>query len=383
MIYLNNNIRYGLAMIYSISILLTACSGGPRGNDKSPAEFEISDLSPQIATGFKITENDEMELVEIYNTGDPVHAVQKFYLVKNKEDAAGIDDGEIIQVPVEHMVCLSASHLSFLDALGVIDMLVGVSSIDYVVSPKFLNLVDSGKIKDIGMGDHFKLESLISLNPQIIMVSPQKGQAYEPLKNAGLTVVPNGDFLEQDPLGRAEWIKFVGALTGTGPEALYIFDSIRMAYNQLKILPKNLSDQPTVITGKQYGGFWNLAGGNSYEAQFLEDAGADYLWSDNDDTGGLMLDFETVYNQGLNADYWRFLVYDETPFSYDKLKNEDQRYADFKAFNEKHVIICNTLKTPFFQRGFLEPQIILADYIHIFHPELLPDHQNKYYRLLK
>lgn len=353
----------------------------PKTTQDDFSDFSIS--NPEIASGFRIKENGEIKLIEITNPADTSEVKQKIYLVDIKGAHLDFNDGKKIIIPVKNMVCLSASHLSFLDALGEMDKLIGVNSTEYVVSSKFQGLVESGKIKEIGVGDHFKLEELINLAPDIIMVSPQKGQSFTPLENAGLTIIPNGDYLESHPLGRAEWIKFMGILTGKELEAIQIFDSIKAAYIGLKKLTENVVSRPTVITGKQYGGFWNLSGGKSYESGFLNDAGADYLWAEDLGTGGIMLDFETVYDRGLNADFWRFLVFSQSEFTYQMLKDEDERYADFSAFKNKQVIVCNTFKKPFFQKGFLEPQVILADYIYIFHPRLLPDHENVYYELLK
>lgn len=372
--------------IFLIFIMFISCKEITERDGKKHSNLifdTYSSSNPEIASGFQIMESGAVKLLEIFNSRDSTHSSQKFYLVKENDKNLHFQDGSTMIVPIKRLVSLSASHLSFLDALDEIDLLIGVSSAEYVVSKKFKGLFESGKIKEIGIGDHFKLEELINLSPDAVMFSPQKGQSFKPLKNAGLTIIPNGDYLESDPLGRAEWIKFFGVLTGKEKEAIYIFDSISNEYNSLKKLAEDAILHPTVITGKQYGGFWNLSGGQSYEAQFLNDAGADYLWAENSSSGGIMLDFETVYGRGLEADYWRFLVYTQQDYTYEMLKDEDERYADFSAFKNKKVIVCNTLKKPFFQKGFLEPQVILADYIHIFHPSVLPQHQNVYYEIMK
>jgi len=378
--------KYFQVSFFFLLLLLISCIGN-EGNSKriaSTPEFSKYSISnPKIAKGFQIKESGNIKLLEIFNTLDSTATRQKFYLTNEADKDFVFEDGKVIITPVKKLVCLSASHLSFLDALNDIDKLIGVGSVEYMVSTEFRGLVEAGKIKEIGIGEHYKLEELINLSPDLIMVSLQNSQSFKPLENAGLTIIPNGDYLESSPLGRAEWIKFIGVLTGKETTAIHIFDSIQDEYNKLKKLTENISTAPTVITGKQYGGFWNLSGGNSYEARFLNDAGANYLWADDCSTGGIMLDFETVYDRGLNADFWRFIVYTPFDFSYQMLQDEDARYADFSAFKNKRVIQCNTLKKPFFQKGLLEPQLILADYIHIFHPELLPEHENVYYELLK
>ncbi len=373
-------------LILLFLVLMISCNTGKLDSEEKTKQFTFieSEISnPEIAQGFKVKEVDQIKMIEIFGSQDTIHASERFYLIKTGQSKLAPNDGKIIETPVNRIVCLSASQLSYLDALDDIPKLLGVSNAEYVVSQEFKGLVESGQIIETGLGEHFKIETLINLAPDIVMVAPQKGQSFQVLENAGLTVLPIGDYLESHPLGRAEWIKLFGLLTGKEKKALQIFDSIKKEYEQLRLLTVNIENRPSVITGKQYGGFWNLAGGKSYEAQFLADAGARYLWADDPSAGGLMLDFETVYHRGFEADYWRFLVYSPDEFTYTMLEAEDSRYVDFKAYREKQIITCNTLKKPFFQKGFLKPQVILADYIYIFHPSLLPDHKPVYYDLMK
>ncbi|MFP4471921.1 MAG: ABC transporter substrate-binding protein, partial [Bacteroidales bacterium] len=364
-----------------VMAILSACTEN-RDNKQENSGGTLSEYSPEIATGFRIEDFDGYRVLYISDPWNENAAGEKFYLVNDTAGGYDFLDGQVLEIPVTRMVCLSATHLSFLDALDAIDRLVGVSSADYVVSDEFRHLHEEGRIREIGIGDHFKLEELIRLSPQMMMVSPQEGQGFELLRQAGFTIVPNGDYLEPHPLGRAEWIKMVGVLTAKEQEAAQIFDSIKTSYNRLKGLSENVSYRPTVLSGKQYGGFWALPGGNSYLARFIADAGARYLWAENSDRGSLTMDFEAVYHKGIQADFWRFVVFSDEPFTYSILLAEDARYADFEAVKNKKVLVCNTRKTPYFQKGLLEPQVILADYISIFHPDLLPDHQPTYYRLL-
>lgn len=383
LIFLGNPIKIQFAVFILIFSVFFSCQTQTGKDKKEHSSLVISPSNPEIATGFKIQKYSDYSILSIYHPWDSTVPPQLFYLVSEPGNAPLLKNKPVIKVPVKSIVCLSASHISFLDALGQIDKLTGVNNADYVVSKEFQNLVESGKIKEIGIGDHYKLENLIALSPDIVMVSPQPGQSFEPLLNAGLTVLPNGDYLETHPLGRAEWIKCMGVLLGCEAKAIAIFDSIKNEYNNLKNLTATIQSKPKVLSGNQYGGFWNLPGGRSYEAQFMADAGADFFYAENTTRGSFTLDFETVYAKGFDADFWRILIYDKNEYSYEKLEKEDPRYRDFKAFRNRKVFICNTFATPYHQKGLLQPQVILADYINIFHPGLLEGHQNVYYQLLK
>lgn len=372
-----------LLLLMIIGSLLLSCQPEHRKASGQNEPFTFSNSNPVIATGFKIQESDDYTILSIFHPWDSTIKAQVFYLVPQSAKPPVGKDSAVIRVPVKSIVCLSASHLSFLDALGQMDKLTGVNNAGYVVSKEFQSLVETGKVIEIGIGDRYKLEGLIKLSPDIVMVSPQPGQSFDPLINAGLMVVPNGDYLETHPLGRAEWIKCLGVLFGCEEKAIAIFDSIRNEYNNLKNLTADIENRPKVLSGNQYGGFWNLPGGRSYVAQFMADAGADFFYAENTTRGSYTLDFETVYAKGFDADFWRILIYDKDDYSYTKLENEDPRYRDFKAFKNRKVFICNTFSTPYYQKGLLEPQIILADYINIFHPGLLEGHHNVYYHLLK
>ena len=161
------------------------------------------------------------------------------------------------------------------------------------------------------------------------------------------------------------------------------FDRIEQRYNSLKAMVGEVQRRPMVFSGELRGGVWYAVGGKSFLAQLFHDAGADYFLKDDPRSGGVTLDFETVYNQAESADYWRIANSFAGEYCYDALKAQDERYADFKAFKEKHVIYCNMRQKPFYESMPAEPEIVLADMIKVFHPEILPDYEPVYYDILK
>ena len=184
------------------------------------------------------------------------------------------------------------------------------------------------------------------------------------------------------PLGQAEWIKFIGMFIGREAEANARFAGIEKRYNELKELAAGVKKRPVVFSGEMRGGNWYAVGGKSFLAELFRDAGADYFLKDDPRSGGVTLDFETVYSRAESADYWRIVNSYDGIFSYDALKSLDPRYADFCAFREKGVIYCNMREKPFYESMPMQPEVVLEDLIHAFHPDLLPDYKPTYYERL-
>ncbi|MFQ6929409.1 MAG: ABC transporter substrate-binding protein [Parabacteroides merdae] len=187
-------------------------------------------------------------------------------------------------------------------------------------------------------------------------------------------------------MGQAEWVKFVGLLVGQEQKANEIFDAIAARYNELKELTAEgkVKKRPVVLSGEMRGGNWYAVGGESFLAQSFQATPVLTISSKTTNVREVWtLDFETVYNQGDEADYWRIVNSYPGTFSYEALKEQDPRYADFRAFREKGIIYCNMKDTPFYESMPTEPEVVLADLLHIFHPDLLPDHTPVYYARLK
>ena len=203
------------------------------------------------------------------------------------------------------------------------------------------------------------------------------------MREIGIPLVPHLGYKEMTPLGQAEWIKFIGMFIGREVEANEKFAAIEKRYNELKELAAHVKRRPVVFSGEIRGGNWYAVGGKSFLAELFRDAGADYFLKDDPRSGGVTLDFETVYSQAESADFWRIVNSYDGTFTYDALKALDPRYADFRAFREKGVVYCNMREKPFYESMPMQPEIVLEDLIHAFHPDLLPDYKPTYYELLK
>ena len=92
----------------------------------------------------------------------------------------------------------------------------------------------------------------------------------------------------------------------------------------MKVESLKLKELPTVFSGEMHHGSWRAVGGKNYLAQIFRDAGADYVVKDNEEAGE-NLEFEKMYAQAANADYWRILNSFPGEFSYEALKASEPR----------------------------------------------------------
>jgi iron complex transport system substrate-binding protein len=290
------------------------------------------------------------------------------------------------RIEFQQVAITSTTHLHYLELLEVEDRIVGFSGTQYVYSNKIRELIKSGKIKDLGSDGNLNLELLIASQPDILIAFDMGSEStvLDKVAELGIPVYYNSDFLEQSALGRAEWIKFFGALFNKSKEADSIFNLIETNYLSLSELTRTIQNRPNVLSGVLYGDAWFLPGGQNWSAQFIEDAGGNYLWNDNEQSGWLELSFESVYQKANGADYW---IGTSTFTSRSELVDQDDRYGTFEAYQSGNVYSYSKRIGPgggfdIFESGYARPDIVLKDLIKILHPEIVPDHQFYYYQKL-
>ena len=288
-----------------------------------------------------------------------------------------------VKVPIERTICMTALQLSNFTILDAHDVVKGITGTKNLFDEDIKTRVKDGRIVKIGMEGEFDPEVVMAANPDVIFISPSKRGGYDAIKEIGITLVPHLGYKELDPLGQAEWIKFIGMFIGKEKEAAEIFAGIESRYNDLKEKAARVENRPTVTSGEMHYGNWHAVGGKNYLAQIFRDAGADYVIHD-DETSGEDLEFEKMYALSANADYWRILNSYQGDFSYEALKASEPRNEMFKSFKEKKVIYCNMKQTPYYEIAPVKPDVLLKDFVAIFHPELVEkDYQPTFYRLLK
>ena len=373
-----------LTLIAVAAVLLCACSGKKTSSQESDGlapEDSVTEIAVKYATGFSVRDSADIRLVDV---GKNDH----FALVHS--DRASVPDGYTkVRVPIKNTICMTSLQLSNFTILDAHDVVKGLTGTKNLFNKDILARVKDGRIVKIGMEGNFDTEMVLAANPDVIFISPFKRGGYEPIKETGITLVPHLGYKELDPLGQAEWIKFVGMFIGKEREANEAFAGIEKRYNDLKARVDSLTQSspsthlPTVFSGEMHSGSWHAVGGKNYLAQIFRDAGARYV-IDDEETAGENLEFEKMYALAAEADYWRILNSFPDKFSYEVLKASEPRNELFKAFKEHKVIYCNMKQQAYYEISPVQPDVLLKDFVAIFHPELVePNYQPTYYSLLK
>jgi iron complex transport system substrate-binding protein len=330
-----------------------------------------------------------LRLLTIRNAEGKHSTAYRYALVNGDGKGVEIPDGyEVIKVPMSRFICMTSLQLSNFIALNITDRVVGITSTRHLFNKALNQQIEDGRTVKIGIEGEFDNELVLLANPELILVSPSKRGGFDVLKESGMPIMPHMGYQEADPLGQAEWVKVIGILTGHEQEATAYFDKVEARYNELKEsvaaqCSKNNNQRPTIFSGDMKGGAWYATGGKSFLAAIFRDAGAQYVLEDNQDAGGVNMDFEAIYAKAADVDFWRISNSFNGVFTYDVLAEQDSRFCDFKAYRLHHVIYSNMSQTPFYESFPVHPDLVLSDFVSIFYPQLLPDYTPTYYKLLE
>lgn len=356
-------------------------------DEKQPKTITEISIKTDFASGFDVVKKDGYSVITL-NMPWP-NAIKPFkYLLLDKDVAIpeNISYDELIRVPVDELVVTSTTHIPALEALGVLDKLVGFPNTNYISSVAARKLVDEGKVKELGKNESINLEVLIDLEPDVVVSFGVNGsnKTLNNIKKSGIPVLYNSEWLEQHALGRAEWIKFFGFLFKKEVKANKIFNQIKEDYFAAKKLANTVTETPTVLSGMPFKDTWHIPYGNSWAAHFIDDANASYLWADKKGKGSIALNFESVLEKAKSADYWIAIGSYDTK---EQLLESNLHYQQFEMFKNNNIYMSNkkgaTGGLLFYEVAPTRPDLILKDLIKIFHPELLPNYELHFYTQLK
>ena len=357
--------------------LLVSCK---KNETTEVAKSPIAKNSIEYASGLSIVKQEGYSVVTVTNPWP--NANKKFtYILKEKEGKIpdSLQAYTTINVPLETVVVTSTTNIPYLEMLDVENKLVGFPHTDYISSEKTRILIDKGIVKNVGQNEKLNIEQLIDLAPDLIVTFgvDNNNPMLDNLKKSGLNVMIQADWMEQSPLGKAEWIKLYGALFGKEDKAKELFDKIVESYNQAKKLVADKPATTTVLYGSMYEDVWYVAKGNSWVAQFMKDAKSNYLWADLKGTGSEGLSFEKVLDKAKTANVW---IASGSFLTLAELEKANPHYSEFDAFKNKSIYTLEskfgaTGGTIYYELSPSRPDLVLKDYIKIFHPDLLPSYE--------
>lgn len=373
-------------IIYFFFIALVFSCSTPSSN-KEDNKTGVIEIKNKEAKLFKIKEIEDIKILTIFSKKG--NFKDKCFLVpREKQIPDSLKNKNIIKVPVQKVVCLSTTHIAFIDMLDESNSVKAVSGSQYVYNQNIRKGIEAGKIKDVGYENSLDFEILLSLKPDIVTVYDINGTIspiINKLKKFKIPVVQINEYLESSPLGQAEWIMFFAEFYNKRELANNSFNNIYNSYNSLKILVDTIKNKPTVLLNMPWKGTWYMPGGKSNIAQLIEDAGGNYLWKENNETHNKPLSIEDVYMKANQADVW--LNVGQANNLKDIIYN-DKRLSKFKAIKAKNVYNRNKRLNKFggndyMESGTVRPDLVLRDLVHVLHPNLSPKEDFFYYTKLK
>jgi iron complex transport system substrate-binding protein len=367
-------------IFYSFIICVVALSCD---NTTNPTKLSGIIQKPQYAQGFFVESYQDYQILHISKPYTDKTDTLRYILCKDKKRIPSrYRNLPHIVTPIQKIITTSTTHLALLEALDGLELLTASSSLDYAYSPKIQKMLQSGKVVKLS-DQNIDIEKIIALKPDVLMVSGMESSqmaAYQKIQQAGIPILVNSEWLEQHPLGKAEWIQVMGLLLGKHAKSKDFFEDITQKYNHLKQLVQKVSPKKMVAIGVPNKDTWYVPAGESFGSVFLKDAGVAYAFSDTKGIGSLQLSKEIVFEKFIQADVW---LNAEVPTHTQQSIFCD--FRQFKAVKNKQVYdrqkrLSKNGGNDYWESGVLHPEKVLSDLIQILYPELLPNDSLYYHR---
>lgn len=363
--------KYTKIIVFIILYLVFSCQNKSESDKDSKNTSERVNFYPNKiieAKSFKVEYFDNYKILTIKGLKEKV-------ILKNKNATLPktLEKGKVIEIPLKKVVTLSSTQVAFLEELGLSDKIIAHDKAEYLSESKTLDNIKKGKVKEVGEENNINQELVLSLNPEVVFLNSPDISQFKVLSEAGINLIPCVEWQEHTPLGRAEWLKFIAVFFNKEELAEKSFNEIKSNYEKLSkkitqyLVNENL-DKPTVLTQLPFKDTWYVSGGKSYFAKFLEDAGTKYIWANDNSTGSLALDFETVFAKANQADFW---INTGTAKSKAEMLEQDKRFSEFESFKNNQVYshIKGGSLNKYWMQGTVRPDEVLADLVNIFYPK--------------
>jgi len=378
------NFRFTAILYVVLGLLTVSCANKSSRID----EFSLTIYEPQYASGFDIKGADgkESTIITVRNPWQGADSVTtQLFIARGGETAPEGFTGQIITGDARRIIAMSSTHIAMLHAIGEAHRVVGVSGIDFISDPDIQARRDT--IGDIGYEGNINYELLVSLDPDLVLLYGVNGASSmeNKLKELGIPFMYVGDYLEESPLGKAEWMVALAEVAECRPDGKNVFADTATAYNDLKQkVADTVLDAPSVMINAPYGDSWFMPSTGSYAARLIADAGGDYIYKNDTGNASTPIDLEEAYMLASQADIW---INPGMADSIDGLKTACPKFADTRCVSNGYVYNNTNRTTPaggndYYESAVVNPELLLRDLVKIFHPELVED-DFVYYKQLK
>lgn len=377
-------------LISALCVLLaTACGGsGVRSAD----DFTIEIYTPAYASGFAIrgTDDDASTLITVRNPWQGAGDVEQHLLVlRDGAEAPAGFEGQIVKAPVRHVVCMSSSHVAMFDAIGEVRRVSGVSGIDYISNAHVNEHRYCGEVRDVGYDTNLDFELLAAMRPDLVLLYGVTGEntvVTGKLRELGIPYIYVGDYMEESPLGKAEWLMVPAELCNVRDKGAETFRGIADRYNALKAATAAAAAaRPKVMLNTPYRDTWFMPSSRSFMVRLIEDAGGEYIYTKNDSDTSVAIDMEEAYLLANAADIWLNVGPCNT---LTELTAQNPKFAEVPAVRDRMVFNNNRRQTPaggsdFWESGVVRPDLVLRDLNAILRPETAGTAELHYYKRLE
>lgn len=379
-------VKHIYLLIGIVFALLPGCTGNVESTNSSSSPDRLL-----YARRFTIEKNKDFTRVRIINPWQNAGNVSMEYLLVKKGSPVpeGKDSSRVIFVPVKKIICMSVTHAAMISALGEDNSISAVSGKGLVYSPELRARFGKGEIPDVGYEAGLNNELILKIAPDLVMMYGVGGESagyISKIRELGIRVLFNADYLETGALAKAEWIKLLGALYCKEEIADSIFNAESRLYEEIINITSNVEEKPKVLLGLPYKDVWYISPGNSYISNIIADAGGEYLWSGTEADEAMPFGLENVYMHALDADFW---FNTGTASSLNEILAVDPRFADLPCFKKGNIYnnnlrINDTGGNDYWETGSVHPHLILRDIALILHPDLFGNNESLiFYRKLQ
>ena len=352
-----------LTSIFLAAALFSACHGGSQFQTEGGIMKQASHITVrETAHSYYVRIANPWQkgtLLHTYTFTDSIPTDYRFSRTENT-----------VHVPLKRVVVMTNSLARLMVELGVEECIAGVCEPEYISDSLIRSRLADGTIADCGNSMYPTIEKIMELHPDAIMVSPFEQTGYGQLEKLGIPLLECADYMETSPLSRAEWMRFYGRLFGAAQRADSLFNKVSTDYNNLKEIASRTVFRPKVMLDTRSGSAWYVAGGESTIGRMIADANAEYIFADNKKSGSVPLSFETVFEKARDADVWLLKNSGSVNLTYTLLESDFKSYSSFKPFKERNIWVCNVNEVPYFELTSFHPEMLLGEFISIFHPEM-------------